>query len=92
MGELVPIIVLIFISIVIVSCLFVRKHLSIKQVVKPLSEVEMVERDRYTLNREEAEKLHNALTVMLSKNKMSDSYDLLMEDKILTIEIRTKKA
>lgn len=82
MGELVPIIVLIFIAIVIVTCFFLRT----KQVVKPASEVEMVERDKFALTVEEAGKLAKGIEAIIASGK-NGKYDLLMPDKILTIEV-----
>lgn len=91
MGELVPIIAFMFLFIVIIACFFIRKQLSMKQVVKPLSEADMVERDRYVLSLSEAELLSAAMANMVSKVKERETvekYDLLMRSKILTIEVR----
>jgi hypothetical protein len=57
MGELVPIIVVIFITLVIVVTLLARKNLSQRQVVKPLEEEEYIHKMTLVLTNERAQLL-----------------------------------
>ena len=50
MGELVPILVVMAVVLVIVVSLYARKGLNLKQVVKPVEEMDMVERIKIPLN------------------------------------------
>ena len=71
MGELVPIIALIFFALVIVGTLLAKKNLSMRQVVKPLEEEEFIHKTSYVLTNEQATTLIVQLEAAANEAKVS---------------------
>ncbi len=96
MGELAPIIVLIFIALVVVAVVLLNKSMSSKQVVKSLTEADLIERDMYLLTAKEALELSELLkqdATKALKDKKGQKTSLLLPEiedrktKMLTFNI-----
>lgn len=69
MGELVPIVSVIFLTIVIVGTLLAKKNLSQRQVVKSLDEEEFIHNTKLILTNERALQLAVGLQAAVSESK-----------------------
>lgn len=67
MGELIPVLAVMAIVLVIVVSLYARKGLNLKQVVKPVEEMDMVERIKIPLNPVRTRTLMSKLTAALEE-------------------------
>jgi len=83
MGELAPIIVLIFVALVIAAVVLLNKSMSKRQVVKSLTDADLIERDTYTLTSKEALELSESLRkngVAASESKKIQRTSILLQD------------
>ena len=71
MGELIPVLAVMAIVLVIVVSLYARKGLNLKQVVKPVEEMDMVERIKIPLNPIRTRTLMSKLTAALDEVEKS---------------------
>lgn len=57
MRELIPIVIAILAILVVVSAIYLRRSLSLRQVVRPVEDMDMVERIKVSLSAEQVQKL-----------------------------------
>lgn len=83
MGEFAPIVILIFVSLVIVAVMLLKKHLDSRMVVKPLVDADLIERDRYQLTVKEATELSEILknlSITSAQDNKAKSASLILHE------------